>query len=302
MLGGGAALVLSSVMPFLGLIAYAVGTADIPIPKEPPDPYSQSDAPTTRRSFWVQTFALLLCNFASGIVSYSSQTTGVPAYVSIIVSLSLASILLIVGLPRREILFSGLVTVVCLCIIVSFVAPQTGAWPLGFARTGFWLIMYYSMAWFYDKARPQEGVMSSVCLRGFAMIYLSSAVANAVGQSLDAQSAGIVTLGLLVAALVIAFLDASISHEPKTPSLAASLDDDLLSPIEDRIAYIANSRQLSDTEREVLGYLAKGHSLRGTAEQVHLSESSAKYHRRNIYQKLGISSREELIELVNRAE
>ena len=40
----------------------------------------------------------------------------------------------------------------------------------------------------------------------------------------------------------------------------------------------------------------------GAAEQVHLSESSAKYHRRNIYQKLGISSREELIELVNRAE
>ena len=206
------------------------------------------------------------------------------------------------GYPGGKILFSGLVTAVCLCIIVSFVAPQTGAWPLGFARTGFWLIMYYSMAWFYDKARPQEGVMSPVCLRGFAMIYLSSAVANAVGQSLDAQSAGIVTLGLLVAALVIAFLDASISHEPKVPSLATPPDARPLPPIEDRIAHIANIYQLSDTEREVLGYLAKGRSLRGTAEQIHLSESSAKYHRRNIYQKLGITSREELIELVNRTE
>lgn len=301
-LGGGAALVLSSVMPFLGLIAYAAGTADIPTPKDPPSPYGQSGTLTTRRSFWIQTVALLLCNFASGIVSYSSQTTGVPAYVSIIVSLSLASVLLLLGLPRREILFSGLVTVVCLCIIVSFVAPQTGAWPLGFARTGFWLIMYYSMAWFYDKVRPQEGFMSPVCLRGFAMIYLSSAVANAVGQSLDAQSAGIVTLGFLVAALVIAFLDASISREPEAPSLGTSLDSTPLPPIEDRIAHIANSYQLSDTECEILGYLAKGHSLRGAAEQVHLSESSAKYHRRNIYQKLGISSREELIELVNRAE
>lgn len=301
-LGEGAAFVLSSVVPFLGLIAYAAGTVGIPTPKDSPHPHGQSSTTAAQRSFWIQTVALLLCNFASGIASYSNQATRVPTFVSIIVLLSLASILLIVGLPRREILFSGLVIVICLCIIVSFVAPQTGAWPLGFARTGFWLIMYYSMAWFYDKARPQEGVMSPVCLRGFTMIYLSSAVANAVGQSLDAQSAGIVTLGLLVAALVIAFLDASISREPEAPSLDTPLDSTPLLPIEDRIAHIANGYQLTDTEREVLGYLAKGHSLRGTAEQVHLSESSAKYHRRNIYQKLGISSREELIELVNRAE
>ena len=105
-----------------------------------------------------------------------------------------------------------------------------------------------------------------------------------------------------MAALVIAFLDASISREPEAPSLGTSLDSTPLPPIEDRIAHIANSYQLSDTECEILGYLAKGHSLRGAAEQVHFSESSAKYHRRNIYQKLGISSREELIELVNRAE
>lgn len=72
-LGEGAAFVLSSVVPFLGLIAYAAGTVGIPTPKNPPHPRGQSSTAAAQRSFWIQTVALLLCNFASGIASYSNQ-------------------------------------------------------------------------------------------------------------------------------------------------------------------------------------------------------------------------------------
>ncbi len=65
---------------------------------------------------------------------------------------------------------------------------------------------------------------------------------------------------------------------------------------------MARNVGLTETEREVFVLLAKGFPLKPIATQLHISESTAKYHRHNIYQKLGISSREELIALVHEAE
>lgn len=298
--GRDATTVLSAVMPLAGVIVYALGVPTDPAREKAPRPRDESGSLVERRSFWIQSAGLLLCNFASGIVSYSGQVVGMPSVgVTATVALVLASVLLLAGFPRREVLFSGLVIAVCFCIVLSFVLPQTVGWPLGFARIGFWLIMYYSMAWFFENAQPKGGLMAPVCLRGFAMIYLSSAVADAVGRMLGTQMACIVTLGLLVAALVIIFLDASTARvsgdAPKPPTVGHAEQSSIT---EDRVAQLANTHGLTDTECEILGYLARGYSLRRAAEQVRLSESAAKYHRRNSYQKLGITSREELIDLV----
>lgn len=44
--------------------------------------------------------------------------------------------------------------------------------------------------------------------------------------------------------------------------------------------------------------LSRGYSLRQVAVRLGITEGAAKYHRHNVYLKLGVSSREELIALV----
>ena len=58
---------------------------------------------------------------------------------------------------------------------------------------------------------------------------------------------------------------------------------------------------LSARERELLPYLARGHRPVFVAEQLCISESTARTHVRNIYRKLGVGSGEELIQQVEKA-
>ena len=48
--------------------------------------------------------------------------------------------------------------------------------------------------------------------------------------------------------------------------------------------------------------LAHGYALRQISLELNISENTAKYHRRNVYQKLGVSSRQELINLASSAQ
>lgn len=55
---------------------------------------------------------------------------------------------------------------------------------------------------------------------------------------------------------------------------------------------------LSPRECEILDYLARGHTASFIAKTLIISESTVYTHTRNIYQKMGISSREELLALI----
>lgn len=55
---------------------------------------------------------------------------------------------------------------------------------------------------------------------------------------------------------------------------------------------------LSEREEEVLRLTCKGHTKRRMAEMLSLSEDTIRYHSRNLYAKLGIHSRQELLDLV----
>lgn len=54
-------------------------------------------------------------------------------------------------------------------------------------------------------------------------------------------------------------------------------------------------------EREVLEYLAAGHGSPYIAEKLFISENTARTHMRNMYRKMGVSSKEELIQMMETA-
>ena len=65
-----------------------------------------------------------------------------------------------------------------------------------------------------------------------------------------------------------------------------------------RCAAVAEERRLTPREREVMELLAQGKSLSGVAHELIIAEGTAKAHTRHIYEKLGINTRQELLDLL----
>ena len=61
---------------------------------------------------------------------------------------------------------------------------------------------------------------------------------------------------------------------------------------------VAEARRLTPREREVMELLAQGKSLSGVAHELIIAEGTAKAHTRHIYEKLGINTRQELLDLL----
>ena len=69
--------------------------------------------------------------------------------------------------------------------------------------------------------------------------------------------------------------------------------------LQGRVAALACEHKLSPREKETLLYLSRGHSYVFIAERLCVSESTARTHVRNIFRKIGVNSREELLGLVD---
>ena len=63
---------------------------------------------------------------------------------------------------------------------------------------------------------------------------------------------------------------------------------------------VAKEYGLTEREGQVLPLLTRGHGAAYIAERLGISESTVRTHRTNIYRKLGVTCREELIAFVDR--
>ncbi len=71
---------------------------------------------------------------------------------------------------------------------------------------------------------------------------------------------------------------------------------------EQRCKAIAESYRLTPRETELLALLGRGRTAARVAQELVVAESTIRTHRKNIYQKMGISLREELMDLIEGAE
>ncbi|NPD31843.1 helix-turn-helix transcriptional regulator [Eggerthellaceae bacterium zg-997] len=117
--------------------------------------------------------------------------------------------------------------------------------------------------------------------------------------------ARIATMGVFVlfAAYVASDRFLSRQHETQVFSWESSLRQDG-SPVfrvtHEGIAEFARREGLTEREAEVLAKLREGRSAPYIAEAPCVTESTVKYHCKNIYRKLGVHSRQELFDLLDR--
>ena len=72
-----------------------------------------------------------------------------------------------------------------------------------------------------------------------------------------------------------------------------------LTDVQSRCDSAAATHGLSPRETEILGYLGRGHGIAYVAKTLVISESTVRTHVKSIYRKLEVSSREELLQLID---
>lgn len=255
-----------------------------------------------RLSFAIQTASLLLCNFASGVVALDAHfDEGSGSQIRSAVAFVIASLLTLCGRPRRETLFALAAFGTCLCIASMLTIGGDSAWLVGLRSAGFWTIMIYSFAWFTVEGGGKGSFLPPASLRGMAAIYILSGVAEILGTLLPSDTAGVIALVMVGLALAIALVGASRTPGPTAAQQSAPAIAESAAPsLSDALHALSDRAGLTEGERRVFECLSRGYSLKQTARQLGTTEGAAKFHRHNVYQKLGVASREELIELVER--
>lgn len=252
----------------------------------------------------VQATVLLLLNFASGPAAYGMLAAGESApQVARAISLILAAALGLRQSVRNETLVAFSALAVCLCIAPALVFEQAPSWLPPLMSAAFWVITKYSIAWFALSRAATATGLAPTSLRGLAAVYLLTSLAEVVGMQVSHHTACAIALVAIGLALAIALVDATqTSQTPAEPApdSSPSMPDSPKVPQAGSAALDALATRASFTanERSVFEYLARGYSLKEIARQLNLTEGGAKYHRHNVYQKLGVTSRQELINLV----
>ena len=81
-------------------------------------------------------------------------------------------------------------------------------------------------------------------------------------------------------------------HKKELPEAAAE------QPQSERLLALSAEKGLTAKEREVLERMLQGQSRKQMAAELHVSENTVKTHVKHVYEKLGVSGREEIFSLL----
>ena len=137
---------------------------------------------------------------------------------------------------------------------------------------------------------------------------LSTMAGIAFGGHLHLPESQVIFMPVVVVAIYCVFLVAySIVVFWRNTSSCSDSEENTVDSVEPtsiaaRCESLSEEFALSPRESEILGFLARGHTASFIAKSLIISESTVYTHTRNIYQKMGIGSREELLCLIERDE
>lgn len=268
---------------------------------------------------WLPLLGLLLCVFMMNVYSIDAVGISVSECTGCLIA-SVLAIVVCVMCKKAPLIFAVDRLVLPACAAASIVL---GSFPMGtplfflgaysvYAPLVF--VSLYALASILSAARSGEfppalafGTLvfaaSGVALAGFVLALALGANPVAHGTLLWILLCiyfGIVMLNLGWQSWKQAVNPSSDSSECASADEEGSLTKDLLEQLRaERVAQVATEHGLTAREAELLDYMSRGHSSSYIAQVLFISPSTVRTHFRNIYRKLDVRSREELLTLFN---
>ncbi len=267
--------------------------------KTPPRPDHGVDRRILRMQFTAISLSTLVGSFLHFGIIGGDETW---PYFSLVVSAGLALALAWRWKQPTPYLFVGIALFSCICTLLAAIGMRGVS---SFVASTFWLLSTFGTAWAYGADRHSTRASGSLFLRALAVLQICSAIPKLVNtQALPDTTILLVGCTVVLAMCIVLYLVASFASPNETadserPPVEDVVQASALNPIQ---SSLQDAYGLTTREYDVLLSLARGNSLKKTAETLALSEGAVKYHRHNLYVKLSVGSRQELIDLVDTFE
>lgn len=184
-------------------------------------------------------------------------------------------------------------------IVIAFwiVLPEASALVVVTTATLHWasLLLVASAAFEPNRSR-RFGTTPTACAL-LALFYAAAELGN-IATYLGTTSRVIICIGAFIV-LSLTFLLARRENALDT-HIPPSFEEDTNRI--DALQAFARAKGLTPRETEVFLLIAEGNTLKYIADKLVLSENTVKRHRTNVYQKLGVNSRQELIDKTRGAD
>lgn len=241
-------------------------------------------------------------------ISYKPSTGILPTYA---ISIFIATILLLLLLfiPKRRVsLFTGLAllfaTLLAAIALCSLLGPKPALSLTASVRTAFEFYLWgFLMLIGMDEKRFGKGTWGGFfIINPLSLLLTSYALPFVLGidshNSVE-HAGGLAVLSLFIVA--IAFIVIAGSFIWRVEKSWDNEDAGIVSGFEgsserDPEMLLAERYGLTEREAEIACYIARGHSVKKTAETLCLSQSTVQYHMKSIYRKMGINSKQQLID------
>ena len=267
---------------------------------------------------WVPLLGFLVCSFMMAAYSFDADVgAGRSEYTGAIVASAVVVALCAMRLKSPFVMLIDRLAVPA-CVAVSIV--------LGSFPTGTTLFVAGAMLVYAPLALLSLFALSSLVAMAeagefplpfvFSAAFLLSCAASLLGMTVQANVPPDVNLGpylwvvlssyfciVVVHLGFVAWQQACSTDDPDALQDAGMRNEgetDTLHALQhERIVTLANGYALTKREREILQYLSLGYGSVYISKTLFISDNTARTHIRNIYRKLDVSSREELLSLVN---
>ncbi len=192
-----------------------------------------------------------------------------------------------------------LIGIFCVVVLLSLTPLLHSVFGYFSIFTSSWILLFCSIIGIILLSSELGDSASAFTFGSVACIYLAHFVVETVAPRLPLQDTNIlvICIVLLVFALIL-FMGERTDSNSSVGNVEgnAANEPESANPIK----ALASSYSLTSREEEVMDLLSKGNSVKRISEILVVSENTVKFHRSNIYKKLGINSKQELIDMVSK--
>lgn len=138
---------------------------------------------------------------------------------------------------------------------------------------------------------------------GLSMNVLGIIIGGVIGNQINAMENGpfytaVIALVVLFAVMILLpLLNVQLTRLLKNHPFIIEFASMVESEQDQALVFFKENKQLTDKESEVVKLLLRGYTYKAMSENLFISENTLKYHIKNIYQKLNINSKMELIKI-----
>lgn len=299
--------------PLLSAVALAVASEHAPAPPQAVAEGSKPRPLVKQTAVLVILASVLVGLHTMGVVNYSDSHSDNRYWTSLAVGvLFLLCVVIAERRPGAQAAVWGVVLVLLFAGVLSTLAlgeawHEAGADVIVIGRLLLWILY-----WVLLVESAQDGRGDAVVLVGLFFLVLRSLsliLTDAISAAIEALSLGnsFIDIATLVAAtgfLAIAFLfiglhGAAGRGAETTASPAPPSAPDTQVARETACRDLARTCGLTEREANVLVLLSQGHTMKKVGDKLFISLDTTKTHARSLYRKLGVHSKQELIDLVN---